>query len=120
MSLVLAKPVTEYIEASNTFDGDRLLAAFSDDALVNDARREFWGREAIARWSSKEIIGDKVTMQVTENQGALRHVHCRRGDGRRVRQDQPSRTFDPDPLLLGGRRRDREPGDNLNSGPRER
>ena len=37
MGLVLAKPVTEYIEASNTFDGDRLLAAFSDDALVNDA-----------------------------------------------------------------------------------
>jgi hypothetical protein len=38
----LPKPITEYIEASNTFDGDRLIAAFADDALVNDARREFW------------------------------------------------------------------------------
>jgi hypothetical protein len=62
----LPRPITEYIGASNTFDGDRLIAAFADDALVNDARREFWGIEAIKRWSDKEIIGDKVTMDVQE------------------------------------------------------
>jgi hypothetical protein len=60
----LPKPITEYIEASNTFDGDRLIAAFADDALVNDARREFWGTDAIKCWSDKEVIGDKVTMDV--------------------------------------------------------
>ena len=64
MTQTLPKPITEYIEASNTFDGDRLIAAFADDALVNDARREFWGTDAIKRWSDKEVIGDKVTMDV--------------------------------------------------------
>lgn len=62
----LPKPITEYIEASNTFDGDRLIAAFADDALVNDARREFWGTDAIKRWSDTEVIGDKVTIDVTK------------------------------------------------------
>ena len=64
MTQTLPKPITEYIEASNTFDGHRLIAAFADDALVNDARREFWGTDAIKRWSDKEVIGDKVTMDV--------------------------------------------------------
>jgi hypothetical protein len=54
-----------YIEASNTFDGKRMIAAFADDALVNDARREFWGADAIKRRLDKEVIGDKVTMDVT-------------------------------------------------------
>jgi hypothetical protein len=64
MIQTLPKPITEYIEASNTFDGHRLIAAFADDALVNDARREFWGTDAIKRWSDTEVIGDKVTMDV--------------------------------------------------------
>ena len=62
----LPSPIVEYIEASNSFDGERLAAAFADDAMVNDARREFWGVRAIKSWSDKEIIGDKVTMDVTE------------------------------------------------------
>lgn len=66
MTRTLPKPIAEYIEASNTFDGDRLIAAFADDAMVNDARREFWGTKAIKRWADKEIIGDKVTMDVKE------------------------------------------------------
>jgi ketosteroid isomerase-like protein len=60
----LAKPISEYIEASNAFDLQRLVAAFADDALVNDARREFRGRKAIRRWAEREIIGDKVTFEV--------------------------------------------------------
>ena len=64
MTQTLPKPITEYIEAANTLDGDRLIAAFADDALVNDARREFWGTDAIKRWSDTEVIGDKVTMDV--------------------------------------------------------
>jgi len=31
MTQTLPKPITEYIEASNTFDGDRLIAPFADD-----------------------------------------------------------------------------------------
>jgi hypothetical protein len=37
MTQTLPKPIAEYIEATNTSDGDRLIAAFADDALVNDA-----------------------------------------------------------------------------------
>jgi hypothetical protein len=66
MTRSLPSPIAEYIEASNTFDGDRLIAAFAEDALVNDARREFWGIDAIKRWSAEEVIGDKVTMDVKE------------------------------------------------------
>src|SRR5277367_212747 len=65
-TVTIPRPVSEYIEASNTFDGDRMIAAFAEDALVNDARREFWGTEAIKRWLDREIIGDRVTMDVTD------------------------------------------------------
>jgi hypothetical protein len=61
----LPEAVREYVDASNAFDGERLISTFADDAFVNDARREFWGAEAIKRWSDKEIIGDKVTMYPT-------------------------------------------------------
>ena len=38
----------------------------AEDALVNDAHREFRGIEAIRRWVAKEIVGDRVTIAVTE------------------------------------------------------
>jgi hypothetical protein len=40
--------------------------ALSPHALVNDARREFWGADAVGRWVAKEMIGDHVTIEVTE------------------------------------------------------
>src|ERR1039458_8012117 len=33
--------------------------------FVNDARREFWGKDAIRAWLDREVIGDRVTMDVT-------------------------------------------------------
>jgi hypothetical protein len=64
MSSTLPAPVQGYIDASNAFDGDALIAWFADDALVND-RREFWGKDAIRAWLDREIIGDKVTTNPT-------------------------------------------------------
>ena len=58
--------VAQYIAAVNAFDEDAMVATFADDALVNDTHREFWGVDAIRRWAAKEIIGDKVTVEVTE------------------------------------------------------
>jgi len=43
-----------------------MIATFADDALVNDTHREFWGADAIRRWAAKEIVGDRVTLEVTE------------------------------------------------------
>jgi hypothetical protein len=62
----LSKPIADHIAAVNRFDAAAIVATFADDALVNDARREFWGIAAIARWVAKEMVGDKVTIEVTE------------------------------------------------------
>ena len=65
-TITLAPVLAEFIAAVNAFDEDAILATFADDALVNDVRREFWGTEAIRRWVAKEIVGDRVTIAVTE------------------------------------------------------
>ena len=58
--------VAEHIAAVNAQDTDAIVATFAEDAYVNDARREFVGLEAIRRWVAKEIVGDKVTIDVRE------------------------------------------------------
>jgi hypothetical protein len=58
--------IAEHIAAVNAFDEDAIIATFASDALVNDAHREFWGTEAIRRWIAKEMVGDKVTIEVKE------------------------------------------------------
>ncbi|MER6357441.1 nuclear transport factor 2 family protein [Streptomyces sp. NPDC001634] len=58
--------VAAYIEAVNAFDVDAILATFADDAVVNDASREFADPASIRAWLDREIVGDKVTMEVTE------------------------------------------------------
>ena len=58
--------IAAHIAAVNTFDLDAIMATFADDALVNDAQREFLGAESIRAWARRELVGDKVTMAVTE------------------------------------------------------
>ena len=55
-----------HIAAVNAFDEDAIVATFADDAMVNDAHREFWGSGAIRRWVARELVGDRVTVEVTE------------------------------------------------------
>jgi hypothetical protein len=62
----LPAPVPAYIQATNTFDLDAFLAAFADDALVNDQLREYWGKAAIREWAARDIIGERVTMYVVK------------------------------------------------------
>jgi ketosteroid isomerase-like protein len=62
----LAPVIAEHIAAINAGDQDAIVATFADDALVNDSHREFWGREHIGRWVAKEIVGDHISMEVTE------------------------------------------------------
>jgi hypothetical protein len=50
--------LARHLAAVNAFDEDAIVATFADDALVNDAHREFW----VAR----EMVGDHVTIDVTE------------------------------------------------------
>jgi hypothetical protein len=62
----LPPPVAEYVEATNGFDLERLLATFASDALVNDQLRDYWGLTAIRGWAERDIIGEELTMDVTE------------------------------------------------------
>jgi len=39
--------VAEYVAGVNAFDEDAIVATFAEDALVNDDRREFLGKDAI-------------------------------------------------------------------------
>jgi ketosteroid isomerase-like protein len=63
--LHLPAPVAAYIAATNAADIEAFMATFAEDALVNDHRNEFADRDAIRDWAQREIIGDRVTMDVT-------------------------------------------------------
>jgi hypothetical protein len=95
MSAKLPAPITAYIQATNDHDLDAFLASFSEDALVNDIQREFWGKAAIAKWAAREIFGPKVTMEVVnvvDHYGDL--IVTAKLDG------DYDKTGLPDPLIL--------------------
>jgi hypothetical protein len=62
----LPPSVAAYIRATNLGDLDALLETFVDDALVNDQLVDHWGREAIAAWAARDIIGERLTMKVVK------------------------------------------------------
>ena len=64
-SPVLSPPVSAYVEATNSFDLEGLLATFADDALVNDQLRDYWGKPAIREWANRDIIDASLRMDVT-------------------------------------------------------
>jgi hypothetical protein len=66
MSQPIPTVIAEHIRAVNAFDTDAIVRTFAPDALVNDNRREIVGIDAIRRWVEKELVGDKVTMEIRE------------------------------------------------------
>jgi hypothetical protein len=58
--------IAEHVAAVNAFDIEAVAATFASDAYVNDDRREISGIDAIRAWVAKEIVGDRVTMEVRE------------------------------------------------------
>jgi hypothetical protein len=66
MSTPLPPVVAAYFDAVNAFDEDGIMETFAQDALVNDARREFWGAVAIRTWVKRELLDDRVTVEVTD------------------------------------------------------
>ncbi len=95
MTTELSQTVAAYVQATNNHDAAAFLACFADDAVVNDAGREFRGTAAIKAWSSHEIMDAKVTLEVLD-------VADR--DGEVVVTTKVDGTFDrtglPDPLLI--------------------
>jgi ketosteroid isomerase-like protein len=91
----LPRVIAEHIAAHNKPDPEAMMATLAADALVNDARREFLGRDAIRAWAHKEIFGDHVTMDVQRayDQHGDIIVHARiEGDF--------DKTNLPDPVIL--------------------
>jgi hypothetical protein len=93
--ITLPPPVAAFVEATNSFDLERLVATFADDALVNDQLRDYWGKTAIREWAERDIIGERLTIAVTK---VVRHY-----DNLIVTADIDG-DFDkrglPDPLVL--------------------
>jgi hypothetical protein len=63
--VALPSLVAAYVEATNSCDLERLLATFAEDALVNDQLRNYWGNPAIREWAKRDIVGQRLTMNVT-------------------------------------------------------
>ena len=64
--ITLPPLVAAFVEATNSFDLERLMAAFADDALVNDQLRDYWGKAAIRSWAERDVIGERLTIAVTK------------------------------------------------------
>ena len=58
--------IAAFVEATNSFDVERLMVTFADDALVNDQLRDYWGKAAIKDWAERDIIGERLTIAVTK------------------------------------------------------
>ena len=70
----LCAPVAAFINATNAFDLQALLATFADDALVNDQLQSYWGKAAIAEWAARDIIGARLSMYVVDVLKLYEHV----------------------------------------------
>lgn len=66
MTTPLTSVIADHIKAVNAFDTDAVVATFTPDAYVNDNRREIKGIKAIRQWVEREMVGDKVTLDVRE------------------------------------------------------
>lgn len=53
----LPSAIAQFFEASNADDRDRFLAAFAEDAVLDDWGHTFTGREQIAAWNESDNIG---------------------------------------------------------------
>jgi hypothetical protein len=66
VTTTLPQIAAKYVQATNEHDAAAFLSCFRDDAVVNDAGREYRGLTAIADWSQREIMAPKVELEVLE------------------------------------------------------
>jgi hypothetical protein len=61
----LEPPIRQMIDATNRGDSEGFLAAFADDAVLDDWGRTFTGHDEIAGWNARENIGVESHIEVT-------------------------------------------------------
>ena len=49
--------IRDFIEATNRGDSDAFVAAFTEDAYLNDWGREFHGHDGVRSWNRTDTIG---------------------------------------------------------------
>lgn len=64
MTTTLPEPAATYVRATNDHDATAFIACFAENAVVNDAGREFRGIAAIKAWSDHEIMDAQVKLEV--------------------------------------------------------
>src|SRR5713101_923670 len=77
MSLILPKPVTNYLAAVEAKDTDMLALCFADDALVHDEGRDYRGLDAIKSWKQEtgakyQYVIEPLDADVSETTVSLR------------------------------------------------
>jgi hypothetical protein len=91
----LPSVILDHIRAHNTPDPAAFVATFTADALLNDARREWVGADAISKWAEREIFGDNVRVELDsayEHNGT--YIVRLKNDG------DFDKTGLPDPIIL--------------------
>ncbi|MDR3482888.1 MAG: nuclear transport factor 2 family protein [Burkholderiaceae bacterium] len=87
--------ILDHIRAHNTPDPAAFAATFAPDALLNDARREWVGVDAISKWAKKEIFGDNVRVEIVSAfEHAGTYIVRLKNDG------DFDKTGLPDPIIL--------------------
>lgn len=67
----LPAAIQEFIDATNAGDTARFVAAFTDDAYLNDWGREFNGPDGVRSWDETDNIGMKSHFDfISVEQGA--------------------------------------------------
>ena len=62
----LPDPIREFVEATNAGDSDRFVAAFTEDAYLNDWGREFRGHDGVRNWDRTDNIGKQSHFDVVD------------------------------------------------------
>ncbi len=61
----LPTAILDFFEATNTSDRERFLAAFSDNAVLDDWGSEFVGKDGIEGWNETDNMGVSSHIGVT-------------------------------------------------------
>jgi hypothetical protein len=72
--MALPSPIACFIDATNKSDLEGMVAAFADDALINDQFREYKGKSAIREWAETIILNERLTITVVDFEES--HSNC--------------------------------------------
>lgn len=56
--------IQAFVDTTNRSDSEGFVAAFTDDAFLDDWGREFHGRDGVASWNETDNIGKQAHFEV--------------------------------------------------------